>query len=341
MSKPKLKFNFNNLNNLNNNITSSPNRNDDQLKLVDLFSGTGVFSHVFLQTGRVQVVFANDLLKISKTIYEQNINHELIMNNINDIKKEDIPDHNILTGGFPCQPFSIAGQQLGFNDSRSNVFWKILDIMKLKRPEIVLLENVKNLVSHDNGNTFNIIINEIKKIGYNIEWKIFDTSKITGIPQHRERIYLICTTRYDLLKKLNLNFSRIEVKPLNSFLESNVDEKYYYTEKSAIFDKLQTSVLKINTIYQYRRTFVRENQSGLCPTLTENMGSGGHNVPIIIDPNTLRIRKLTPRECFNLQGFPNSYKLVSLSDTSLYKLVGNAVSYPVVKLIANEIINNI
>jgi DNA (cytosine-5)-methyltransferase 1 len=100
-----------------------------------------------------------------------------------------------------------------------------------------------------------------------------------------------------------------------------------------------TKHISTNTIYQYRRYYVRENKNNVCPTLTANMGMGGHNVPIILDDKG--IRKITPRECFNLQGFPNSYKLVSLSDTSLYKLVGNAVSYPVVKLIANEIINNI
>ena len=112
--------------------------------------------------------------------------------------------------------------------------------------------------------------------------------------------------------------------------------KYYYTNKSSTWNLVEASVVKKDTIYQYRRVYVRENKSSECPTLTANMGEGGHNVPIILDSHG--IRKLTPRECFNFQGFPSSYKLPALSDSKLYKLAGNAVSVPVVKLIANRII---
>ena len=123
---------------------------------------------------------------------------------------------------------------------------------------------------------------------------------------------------------------------MNHFLESNIPTKYYYTDKSTTWNLVKSSVVKKNTFYQYRRVYVRENKSGECPTLTANMGGGGHNVPIILDDKG--IRKLTPRECFNLQGFPLSYKLPNLSDSNLYKLAGNAVSLPVVSLIANRII---
>ena len=130
---------------------------------------------------------------------------------------------------------------------------------------------------------------------------------------------------------------QIEKKEITDLLELNIQDKYYYTDKSKIWDLLSKSVTKLNCVYQYRRVYVRENKSNVCPTLTANMGSGGHNVPIILDNKG--IRKLTPKECFNFQGFPSSYKLPSLSDSNLYKLAGNSVSVPVVKLIADRIIN--
>jgi DNA (cytosine-5)-methyltransferase 1 len=123
---------------------------------------------------------------------------------------------------------------------------------------------------------------------------------------------------------------------VSEFFEDDIPEKYYYSDKSTTWDIIKKNVVKNDTIYQYRRVYVRENKSNECPTLTANMGSGGHNVPLVLD--TKGIRKLTPRECFNLQGFPLSYKLPNLSDSNLYKLAGNAVSVPIVNLIANRII---
>ena len=135
----------------------------NKMKMIDLFSGTGAFTLAFEQTGQVDVVFANDMVEQSKTIYDANFHHKLVLQDLNDLKNEDIPQHDILTGGFPCQPFSIAGHQEGFNDKRSNVFWKILSIIDHHNPKCVILENVKNLVSHDDKNTFQIILENLKK----------------------------------------------------------------------------------------------------------------------------------------------------------------------------------
>jgi DNA (cytosine-5)-methyltransferase 1 len=140
----------------------------------------------------------------------------------------------------------------------------------------------------------------------------------------------------DIFDKFNLDFPEIEKKQISEFLESDVPAKYYYNDRSSTWKLMKTNVVKKDTIYQYRRVYVRENKSSECPTLTANMGTGGHNVPIILDNKG--IRKLTPRECFNLQGFPQSYQLPVLCDSNLYKLAGNAVSVPVVRLIANRII---
>ena len=305
--------------------------------MVDLFAGTGAFSHAFQATNAVQVVFANDMVEHSKTIYDANFTHKLTLQDLNDVKVEDIPKHDILTGGFPCQPFSIAGKREGFTDTRSNVFWKILQILDHHTPKCVILENVKNLLTHDNKQTFEIIRTNLEQRGYHLCYKLLNTAKLTGIPQHRERIYIVGIRSKEIFDTFNLDFPAVEKRPISEFREPTVPAKYYYTSASKTWDLVRTNVVKKNTVYQYRRVYVRENKSNECPTLTANMGSGGHNVPLILDDHG--IRKLTPRECFNLQGFPTSYVLpTTLSEGNRYKLAGNAVSVPIIQRIADRLI---
>ena len=207
-----------------------------------------------------------------------------------------------------------------------------------------MLENVKNLKSHDEGKTFQIIYRALKEAGYHIKYAILNTSKITDIPQNRERIYIVCFKNENLCNLFNFDFQRKKLKPIKELLETegSIPDKYYYTDRfkaySIISDEEKGVVKTIdeNVIYQYRRYYIRENKSNLCPTLTANMGTGGHNVPLLRDDKG--IRKLTPRECFNLQGFPSNYILPKISDSGLYKLAGNAVSIPVVKRIAEKIL---
>jgi len=308
------------------------------MKMIDLFAGTGAFSYAFHQTNKVDTVFANDLLESSETIFNLNNHIKLTRKDLNSITDDEIPEFDILTGGFPCQPFSIAGMKKGFEDERSNVFWKILSILKTHSPKIVVLENVKNLQSHDNGNTYKVIVENLTNLGYHVKTKILNTCKITNVPQNRERIYIVCFKEKALYDKFEFEFKEGVNEPLVNFLESNIPDKYYYNDKTVIYKELTENVVKsieTNTVYQYRRYYVRENKNGVCPTLTANMGTGGHNVPIVLDKKG--IRKLTPRECFSLQGFPKDYKLPNVSDSKLYSLSGNAVSVPVVSLIANKI----
>ena len=341
-SDPKIiiKTHLNLINNLDKSFESNKLENNDlnKLKMIDLFAGTGAFSYAFHSTNKVETIFANDLLESSEEIYNLNNTIKLTKEDLNKINENSIPKFDILTAGFPCQPFSIAGMQKGFEDERSNVFWKILSIIKKHDPNIVILENVKNLQSHDNGNTFKIIIENLTKLNYNIKHRIINTCKISDVPQNRERIYIICFKDKELHDKFNFDFVETENKPITEFLEKDIPSKYYYKNSSVIYGELEKNITKhinTNTIYQYRRYYVRENKNSVCPTLTANMGGGGHNVPLILDDKG--IRKLTPRECFNLQGFPKEYKLPELSDSKLYSLAGNAVSIPVVSLIAKRI----
>jgi len=310
----------------------------NKLTMIDLCAGTGAFTYAFESTNKVDVIFSNDIEQSSKNIYDSNFNHKLTLGNICDIDVKNIPSHDILSAGFPCQPFSIAGKQKGFDDVRSNVFWKILEIVKYHKPQCIILENVKNLASHDNGDTLKTIKNSLEKEKYHIIHKVLNTSDITDIPQHRERIYIVCVKDKKLFDNFNLDFPQIKKQKISKMLtDKEVNNKYYYNDKNNKIHKIvMDTVIEDETVYQFRRIYVRENKNNECPTLTANMGTGGHNVPIILDK--IGARKLIPRECFNFQGFPKEYILPNLSDCKLYKLAGNAVSVPVIKLIAERLV---
>lgn len=302
--------------------------------MVDLCAGTGAFTYSF-NKHKIKCVYANDIMPQSKQIYDLNFSHPLTVDDIHNISVDDIPSHDILTAGIPCQAFSIAGKQQGFDDPRSHVFWKVLEVIDKHSPNIIIIENVKNLVSHDKGRTFEIIKSNLTERGYNLCYNILDTHLITGIPHHRERIYIVCIKSEKIYNKFNLEFPQIKSKPLSYYLEKDVPQKYYYSTTTKIGQLINDKVINTETVYQYRRYYVRENKKGVCPTLTANMGTGGHNVPIIRDARG--VRKLTPRECFNLQGFPKTFKLPNIADAHLYKLAGNAVSVPVIDLIISRL----
>jgi len=314
----------------------------NKFKLAELFTGTGAFSLAFEKTKKVETVYANDFCKNSEKIFNENFQIKLNCKDINEVKTSDIPDFDILTAGFPCQPFSIAGEQKGFDDERANVFWKILEIIKKKNPRVVIFENVKNLKSHDEGRTFDVITKEIDKLKYYYKYKVLNTCDCSPVPQNRERIYIICFKNKEECDKFNFpnNIEDKEKLEINKMIEKKVNDSFYYTKESGIWDKIKDEIkepISKNIIYQYRRYYVRENKNNVCPTLTANMGTGGHNVPLIKDEKG--IRKLTPRECFNFQGFPSDYKFpTKMSNAALYKLAGNAVSFPVVEKIAKKII---
>jgi len=199
-----------------------------------------------------------------------------------------------------------------------------------------LLENVKNLRNHDNRKTFKIIKETLNNLGYHIKFEVLNSMEYGNVPQNRERIYIVGFKN----KQYADNFEFPETVKLKTkitdILERKIDEKYYYNNKP-LYKKIKDYVKEYGKIYQWRRKYVRENKKGVCPTLTANMGTGGHNVPIIKDKKG--IRKLTPRECLLIQGFPKNYKLLDISHSALYKQIGNSVTVPVIESIAKQIIN--
>ena len=260
---------------------------------------------------------------------------KLVVEDMRKIGIDDLPKFDFLLGGFPCQAFSIAGYRQGFNDhkDRGNLFFDVARIIEARKPEGFLLENVKNLKSHDSGKTFRIIEDTLKNLGYYVKYKVLNSMEYGNIPQNRERIYIVGFKNKNYTDKFSFPEPVKLAKKITDLLEKNVSEKYYYNGKP-LYEKLKDFVKEEGKVYQWRRQYVRENKSGVCPTLTANMGTGGHNVPIIKDKNG--IRKLTPLECFRIQGFPKDYILPKISDSALYKQAGNSVSVPVLEAVAKQ-----
>lgn len=305
--------------------------NNKKYKAIDLFAGIGGirlgFQNAFKEN--IEFVFSSEIDKYAQQTYTANFG-EIPHGDITKIDEKDIPSHDILLAGFPCQAFSIAGKRLGFEDTRGTLFFEVARIVKYHKPKIVFLENVKGFVNHDKGNTFRVVKETLEEMGYKVYSKVLN-AKDFGVPQNRERIYIVAfldEVEFEFPKPLDINTS------IKSKFEDDVPEKYYYNNKP-LFERIKDDVVDENSIYQWRRQYVRENKSGVCPTLTANMGTGGHNVPIIKDKKG--IRKLTPRECANFQGFPNSFVLPNLVDSQLYKQCGNSVVVGVIEKIAFEI----
>lgn len=316
-------------------------------KVASFFAGVGGIDIGFEQTGSCRTVYANELDPYAANTYEMNFPIKVDVRDINEVKAEEIPSIDIMVGGFPCQPFSNAGLKQGFDDEkgRGNLFFELIRIMKVKRPKAILFENVSNLSSHDEGRTLSVILHEFLKIGYQAGYRVLNAMEYGNIPQTRKRIYFVafdsveCFNRFRWPKPVPLVKSIKDVIDFNS----RVDEEYYYRPgkfKGDIYNQLVSSTLHENpdnpSVYQWRRYYVRKNKSGVIPALTANQGGGGHNVSLI--KTYYGIRKMTPRECFNAQGFPTSFRLPAQSDSRLYKQAGNSVCVPVIKRIANRIV---
>lgn len=316
----------------------------DKLTFIDLFAGVGGFH--FAWKDKAQCVFASEWDKKARETYLNNFGEEIERNNIpfagdiSLVKPADIPDHDILCAGFPCQPFSLAGNKQGFNHpTQGTLFFDIIKIIKEKQPRVVFLENVKNLRSHDKGNTYQVILESLSNEGYYVRDSILNGSTHGNIAQNRERIFIVAFKNEEDFNHFDFPEPIELTNTVQDCLEKgDIPDKFYQTNmESPSVIKMHEGMTKKGVIYQYRRFYMRENMSGVCPTLTANMGTGGHNVPLIKDDKG--IRKLTPRECFNFQGFPEDLVIDGLSNSQLYKQAGNSVVLPVVSRIANKIVS--
>ena len=311
------------------------------------FAGVGGIDLGFEQTKHFKVVYANEFDEFPAKTYEENFPLKVDVRDINVVKASEIPDFDVMIGGFPCQAFSIAGYRQGFDDEkgRGTLFYELCRLIREKKelghqPKVVFFENVKNLVGHDNGNTFKVILELLHNLGYKVEQKVMNACEYGNVPQNRERIYIVGFLDEGEYERFKMPMPMELTRKIDDCIDfqNKKDEKYYYTDRCPFYDKIVEGITKSDTIYQWRRIYVRENKSNVCPTLTANMGTGGHNVPLILTKSDHTYRKLTPRECFNLQGFPEDFKLPNdTSDTRLYKQAGNSVVVPVINRIAENI----
>lgn len=315
---------------------------EDEFTVGSLYAGVGGICLGFKQAG-FKLKWANEFDKNACKTYRENFNHTLIEEDVMKIDISNLKNISVLTAGFPCQPFSIAGYRNGFDDKRGNHFFKIIEFVQdiNNRPKVLFLENVKNLHTHDNKRTFQVIRKSIRDAGYSFNAQILNTKDFGNIPHNRERIFIIAFDAKYYNKNIDdINFEFPEPEELTRTIRDivsrrKVDKKFYYGPDKYMYPMLEETMVKEDTVYQFRRQYVRENKSGVCPTLTANMGTGGHNVPLVKIGK--KFRKLTPRECFSFQGFPETYNLPELANSHLYKQAGNSVSVPVINRIASNI----
>jgi DNA (cytosine-5)-methyltransferase 1 len=303
-----------------------------------MFAGLGGICLGFKQAG-FDVIWANEIDGDAVKTYKHNFGDKYIVEgDIRKIEVAEIPDFDVLTAGFPCQPFSVRGKQMGFKDPRGNLFFEIARVIDKKRPSVIFLENVANLMEHDDGKTFLVIYNTLAQFGYFVKYAVLDAQTHGNIPQKRERIFIVafldnakCNTfKFPETTELTVSLDKI----INRSVKHA--ECYYYTENSYYYEELKQTVTDAEALYLITDHGVSKKKYYIASTLKANMGTFADRVPVLKDG--FGIRKLTPVECFALQGFPNDFGFAKgISANAAYKQVGNTVCVPVIRRIAEEI----
>lgn len=325
------------------------NNKKNKLTFVDLFAGIGGF-RIGLEKNGLECVDSVEKDKYCQKTYYKNFGDKP-KGDIKKIDAKNIKEHNILTAGFPCQPFSISGKRLGFEDTRGTLFFDILRIAKKKRPEVLFLENVRYLTYHDDGNTFKTMIRLIEELGYTVSWKVLNANNF-GVPQNRERVIIIASQ-----SNKKFNFNKLNKKPrpsIKDILDSDGDFEYLDEDKYIIIDDPTLQTRSGMKFVGYRDKNIRKkganpenlhlsrvhrqpnriySAEGTHPTLNAQETSGRYFIYI-----NGKVRKLTINECFKVQGFPEDFKKISIK-TQLYKQVGNSISPKMVEEIGKEIKN--
>lgn len=302
-----------------------------KITAIDLFAGIGGMRMGFEQAG-YEIVYSNDIDKHSCETYRANFG-EIDEQDIREVKAEELPNFDVLLGGFPCQPFSLIGKRDGLADPRGQLFNEIVRILNAKRPRAFVLENVKNLINHNRGETFSYIKNALEKAGggYSVFFEVLN-SKNFGVPQQRDRTYIVGIKNERATFVFPQKGKYVRMKKLEDVLENKVAENYYLTER--YYKGLLNHKKRHNEKGSGFGCAVVDLE-GISNTLV--CGNMGRERNLIKDTPTEKnrwgIRRLTPRECARLQGFPDSFK-IPVSNTQAYKQFGNAVSVPVAKEIA-------
>ncbi len=307
------------------------------MKVCSLFSGIGGIDLGFIQAG-FEIVWANEFDKDAATTYRHNLGAEHLVER--DIRKVDIaqiPGFDVLVAGFPCQPFSIMGFRKGFNDARGNLFFEIARIAEARKPKVIFLENVANLIEHDEGKSFLTVYNALAPQGYKLRYQLMDSLEYGNVPQQRTRVFIVAFQDESACEKFEFPEKIPLTVKLNDILVRNIKHSscYYYTGSSYYYEALQRIVIDKNALYKIYDSGVSRKAHYICPTLTANMGTFPDRVPIILDD--YGIRKITPYECLALQGFPKDYRFPKIPMASAYKQCGNSVVVPVIRRIAESI----
>jgi DNA (cytosine-5)-methyltransferase 1 len=299
------------------------------MKVLDTFCGVGGIKQGFTQAG-FDVVQSVDFDKACKTTFDANYNDEMVLGDISELPPESYPDHDVLVGGFPCQAFSVAGYRKGFNEKRGTLFFNLADILHVKQPRAFMFENVKGLAGHDGGNTLEVILRTLRQdLGYYVPDPKVLNSWDYGCPQNRERIFIV-----GFKEKNNFEFpdKQDHSGDIWSILDDNVDPKYEMVGPFNEYLSEDECVIEPNQVYQKRFNYVRKHSNPRrSPTLVTGM-----TPTFIRDPKTDVVRRLTPAECFRVQGFKDFVIPEGMGDTQLYKQAGNSVSVPVIKAVADS-----
>lgn len=314
-----------------------------------LFAGMGGFCGGFKKAG-IDTLWANDNDKNAAATFRANYpDVRMIEKDVGKllVKEDDLKPVDILTAGFPCQSFSHAGRKLGFDDERGKLFFRIIDILEKfgsNKPKIILLENVPHLANGEGGKWLHTIISKIQLAGYwfdKTNCRILGTDDVSGLPQIRKRLFMVAASIDDFYcNDFNFPETGVAVRPLSNFInrQKNRDSNDYLDTDNRYYKKIDSKIKegKEKSVYHLRRYDVREYPYR-CPTLTANMGAGGHNVPFIRDKKG--IRRLAVEECAALQGFYNYKFPQDVPTAERYKQIGNAVSLPVAEKLASSCMN--
>ena len=307
-----------------------------QYTVGSMFAGIGGICMGFRDAG-CKLVWANEIDKYACITYRLNFGDDyLVEGDIQEIKSQDIPSFDILTAGFPCQAFSSVGLLGGFDDPRGNLFFETARVAKAIQPRVLFLENVANLVKHDEGNTFKVIIQTLNELNYFVTWQVMNAKEYGDLPQQRNRIYIVAfkneadIQHFRFPEKIDLTRTAFDL------FDKEKQEDKYYMDGHRMWSRMMEYMDKRDRVYRFTDWGLSRSREGICPTLLAAMGSRFERIPFFYDDYSVRL--LTPRECARLQGFPESYQFPDKYEKQIYKQIGNSVAVPVVRRIAQNII---